>query len=97
MVEINSKGVFAIKRLGAGSLEVFLARGAVNVDASQALRYCVFYEAMDAEPSAEMIVRRHDFDGFTCCRGCQGKIPAPALSMMIRRLGFITRNKDGRT
>ena len=64
MVEMSSKGVCAIKGLRAGSLEVFLARGEADVDASQALRYRVFYEEMDAEPSAEMIARRRDFDGF---------------------------------
>ncbi len=64
MVELNSKGVYAIKRLRAGSLELYLARDDADVDAAQALRYRVFYEEMDAEPDAEMSVRSRDFDDF---------------------------------
>ncbi len=64
MVKINSKGVYAIKRIRAGSLELYLARDDADVDAAQALRYRVFYEEMDAEPDAEMSARRRDFDDF---------------------------------
>jgi putative hemolysin len=45
-----------------GSLEVRLSRTAAEVDAAQALRYRVFYEEMDAQPSAEMRAHRRDFD-----------------------------------
>ncbi len=44
--------------LRAGSLEVRLARTAAEVDASQALRYRVFYEEMDAVPDADRARRR---------------------------------------
>ena len=50
--------------LRAGSLEVRLARTAAEVDASQALRYRVFYEEMDAVPDADRARRRRDFDDF---------------------------------
>ncbi len=53
-----------VKGLKAGSLEVYLARDAADVDAAQALRYRVFYEEMAAEPDAEMSARRRDFDDF---------------------------------
>ncbi len=38
----------------SGSLEVRLAESAAEIDASQALRYRVFYEEMGAEPTPEM-------------------------------------------
>ena len=50
--------------LRAGSLEVRLAHGQADVDASQALRYRVFYDEMDALPAAAMAARRRDFDDF---------------------------------
>jgi putative hemolysin len=50
--------------LRAGSLEVRLADGQADVDASQALRYRVFYEEMDAAPDAAMAARHRDFDRF---------------------------------
>ena len=50
--------------LRAGSLEVRLAHGQADVDASQALRYRVFYDEMDAVPDAAMAARRRDFDHF---------------------------------
>ncbi|MFQ5783417.1 MAG: GNAT family N-acetyltransferase [Alphaproteobacteria bacterium] len=54
--------------LWAGSLEVRVAREADEVDAAQALRYRVFYEEMDARPSADMARLRRDFDAFdTVC------------------------------
>src|SRR5258708_29562259 len=48
----------------SGSLEVRLAESAAEIDASQALRYRVFYEEMGAEPTPEMARRRRDFDSF---------------------------------
>lgn len=48
----------------AGDLEVRLARDAADVDASQALRYRVFYEEMAAQPTPEMAARRRDFDAY---------------------------------
>jgi len=50
--------------LRSGNLEVRLADSSAEVDASQALRYRVFYEEMGAEPSPEMARRRRDFDDF---------------------------------
>src|SRR5271154_7451508 len=48
----------------SGNLEVRLAESAAEVDASQALRYRVFYEEMGAEPTPEMARRERDFDRF---------------------------------
>ena len=48
----------------AGSLEVRLSTNAIEVEASQALRYRVFYEEMAARPTAEMAKLRRDFDVF---------------------------------
>jgi len=47
-----------------GSLEVRLAMTPEEVDASQALRYRVFYDEMGATPTPEMAARRRDFDPF---------------------------------
>lgn len=48
----------------AGDLEVRLARTAADVAAAQALRYRVFYEEMQAKPTAEMAAQRRDIDSF---------------------------------
>lgn len=53
-----------VLEIRSGSLEVRLAETAGEVDASQALRYRVFYEEMGAEPTAEMARRQRDFDRF---------------------------------
>ena len=50
--------------LRAGRLEVRLAPGAAGIGAAQALRYRVFYEEMDAAPSAELAALRRDVDAF---------------------------------
>jgi len=47
-----------------GSMEVRLAETAAEVQAAQALRYRVFYEEMQACPTAEMAARRRDFDAY---------------------------------
>lgn len=47
-----------------GSLEVRLAHTPEEVDAAQALRFRVFYEEMEAIPTAEMKARERDFDRF---------------------------------
>lgn len=47
-----------------GSLEVRLASSSAELDAAQALRYKVFYEEMGAKPTAEMLAKKRDFDGF---------------------------------
>ena len=48
----------------AGDFEVRLARDEADLDASQALRYRVFYEEMAARPTPEMEARKRDFDDF---------------------------------
>jgi putative hemolysin len=48
----------------AGNLTVRLATSAEEISAAQSLRYRVFYEEMDAIPTAEMKSRRADFDSF---------------------------------
>lgn len=48
----------------SGALEVRLAETDAEVEAAQRLRYRVFYEEMDAEPSPEMRAVRRDFDRF---------------------------------
>jgi putative hemolysin len=48
----------------SGDMEVRLARSDADIDASQALRYRVFYDEMAARPTPEMAARRRDFDDF---------------------------------
>ncbi len=48
----------------SGDMEVRLARNEADIDASQALRYRVFYDEMAARPTPEMAARRRDFDDF---------------------------------
>ena len=48
----------------SGSMEVRLAADAAEVDASQALRYRVFYEERSAKPIGDMAARQRDFDRF---------------------------------
>ncbi|MGI9412490.1 MAG: GNAT family N-acetyltransferase [Hyphomicrobiales bacterium] len=47
-----------------GRMLVRLAAGAREIEAAQALRYKVFYEELDARPSAEMLANRRDADEF---------------------------------
>jgi len=48
----------------AGALEVRLAASDAEIDAAQALRYRVFYEEMQARPSAKVAASRRDRDTF---------------------------------
>lgn len=48
----------------AGRLEVRLAETPREIDASQALRYRVFYDEMGAKPTEEMAAKSRDFDAF---------------------------------
>ena len=48
----------------SGTMEVRLARTEAEIDASQALRYRVFYEEMAARPTPDMARRSRDFDDF---------------------------------
>lgn len=48
----------------SGDLEVRLASSAEEIDATQALRYRIFYKEMTAVPSREVAARQRDFDDF---------------------------------
>jgi putative hemolysin len=50
--------------LRAGSMEVRLADGPLEVEAAQALRYRVFYQEMSARPNAEMLASGLDVDRY---------------------------------
>ncbi|WP_114395482.1 GNAT family N-acetyltransferase [Oleisolibacter albus] len=54
--------------LRSGSLEVRLAETSAEILAAQQLRYRVFYEEMQARPTADMAALKRDFDHFdTVC------------------------------
>jgi putative hemolysin len=53
-----------LETLTAGPLEVRLAAGPADIAAAQALRYRVFYDEMQARPSAEEAALRRDIDPF---------------------------------
>ncbi len=55
-------GAGAIVDISAGPLQVRLAETEADIDAAQALRYRVFYEALGARPKLETARRRRDFD-----------------------------------
>ena len=48
----------------SGSMEARIADSDADIDASQALRYRVFFEEMLAKPSPEVRSRKRDFDDF---------------------------------
>jgi putative hemolysin len=48
----------------AASLELRVAENAAEIEAAQALRYRVFYEELNAQPTPEMSALRRDFDSF---------------------------------
>ena len=48
----------------AGDLRLRLAETAAEVEAAQALRYRIFYEAMAARPTPAMAAARRDFDSY---------------------------------
>jgi putative hemolysin len=48
----------------SGGMEARIAGSEADIDASQALRYRVFFEEMLAKPSPEMRTRKRDFDDF---------------------------------
>jgi len=50
--------------LWSGPLQVRLAETAEDIDAAQALRYRIFYEALGARPLPHMLRRRRDVDRF---------------------------------
>ncbi len=50
--------------ISTGRHAIRLAQGRAEIDACQALRYRVFYDEMQARPTAEMAARARDFDAF---------------------------------
>lgn len=56
--------LYDLGELKAGTLEVFIASRAEDIEASQALRYQVFFEEMGAPPTPEFIRTRRDRDEF---------------------------------
>lgn len=63
-VQISPDPTAAFPAIAAGSMEVRLARDAAEIEASQALRYRVFYDERAAKPIGEMAALRLDFDRF---------------------------------
>jgi putative hemolysin len=61
---LTPRASFAMEEIRCGELEVRLASHAAEIDAAQALRYSVFYEEMNARPSADMARLKRDFDAF---------------------------------
>ena len=57
-------GAGGIVDLRSGRLQVRLATSSADIDAAQALRYRVFYEALGARPADGLAVRRRDVDRF---------------------------------
>ena len=57
-------GASRIVDLRSGRLQVRLATSWADIDAAQALRYRVFYEALGARPANGFAVRRRDVDRF---------------------------------
>jgi putative hemolysin len=53
-----------IVKVVAGDFEVRLAETPAEIDATQALRYRIFYEEMKAHPTPLMAAKRRDFDAF---------------------------------
>src|ERR1700755_825127 len=53
-----------IVKVVAGDFEVRLAKTTEEIDAAQALRYRIFYEEMQAKPSAETAAIKRDIDAF---------------------------------
>ncbi|WP_338453715.1 GNAT family N-acetyltransferase [Candidatus Bealeia paramacronuclearis] len=64
---MNSPSAFAmpeaLPELRSGHLEVRLAQSQAEIEASQALRYQVFYEECGAHPSDQVASLKRDFDG----------------------------------
>ena len=46
------------------SLELRVAENTAEIEAAQALRFRVFYEELNAQPTPEMAAKRRDFDSF---------------------------------
>ncbi len=46
------------------SLELRVAESIAEIEAAQELRFRVFYEELNAQPTPEMAAKRRDFDSF---------------------------------
>lgn len=65
LVDKNIKKLAPGTSLGQrGDLEVILARGSEDIEASQSLRYAVFYEEMNAKPDEMSAQSKRDADDF---------------------------------
>ena len=53
-----------VVNIRSGPLRLRLATTAADIDAAQALRYRIFYEALGARPLSDMLRRRRDIDRF---------------------------------
>lgn len=91
-----------------GNLEVRLARRPAEVEASQRLRYAVFYEEMNAQATPEIAAAKRDFDRFDsfsdhllvldrdAARDMPGAIPGgPAVVGTYRLLRQEVANRHG--
>lgn len=56
--------LYDLGELRAGNLEVFIASRAEEIEASQRLRYEVFFKEMGAKPTPEITATRRDQDAF---------------------------------
>jgi L-ornithine Nalpha-acyltransferase len=61
---VGKRGTGRFVDIRSDRLQVRLAESAADIDAAQALRYRVFYEALGARPAAGFAVRRRDVDRF---------------------------------
>lgn len=64
MLDSRASSLYDLGDLRAGNLEVFVASRAQDIEASQELRYRVFFEEMGAKPSPEISKNKRDMDAF---------------------------------
>ena len=64
VIHAHIRPLIDLGELKAGNLEVFVASTAQDIEASQALRYHVFFEEMGAKPIPEITALKRDFDAF---------------------------------
>jgi L-ornithine Nalpha-acyltransferase len=61
---VKPVSLYDLGELRAGNLEVFVASRSEDIEASQELRYRVFFEEMGAPPTAEVLRSKRDSDLF---------------------------------
>jgi putative hemolysin len=64
MQEVQALSLYDLGGLRAGNLEVIIAHRAEDIEASQQLRYRVFFEEMGAKPTPEITRTQRDMDQF---------------------------------